>query len=434
MENTDPRATRKATTGLGLYCCETNGRRVFFVDTPGFDDTRCSDTEAFREIAHFLARVYTSGARLAGVFCLHRITDNRVSGSAARSFSLVKKICGPKAAPFALLVTTMWDSIPGEGSRYVKATERDDELSRTEGYWGSMLKMGSRAHRWMGTRASGLSILSGLLWQYDAAGPVILRIQEELVDKNRDLDETDAGMELAKHHGAKWQGHQKEIRELRASIEREVSNKNTESAALLRTQKRDLEHQLKKSEAAEQDLREGLHGLFEAKARHYQALFKDTQREAHQASREVRELQTGLDLLRRQLRDDAVAFEDEVRRCERAKSAAAAAGQRKRLEEDHQKRRARYERKRKEAEGKQRITEEDIKKKEIRKRWKRNSLAILGMLGGIATIAAGGATMQIPVVAAGIALFGTAGMKLDFSKKKKRDEDKAWEVQEHDDS
>ncbi|EGU76020.1 hypothetical protein FOXB_13438 [Fusarium oxysporum f. sp. conglutinans Fo5176] len=56
------------------------------------------------------------------------------------------------------------------------------------------------------------------------------------------------------------------------------------------------------------------------------------------------------------------------------------------------------------------------------------------ILGGVATIAAGAATLQIPVVAAGIALFGTAGMKLDLHKKKKKkpEEDREWVVSEHD--
>ena len=383
-------------------------------------------------MAHFLSRIYTSGARLAGVLCLHRITDNRVSGSTARSFRLVKKMCGTKAAPFAVLVTTMWDSIPNEGPRHAKATERDDDLAKTEAYWGSMLRLGSRAHRWTGTRASGLSILYGLLWKYDSAGPIILRIQEELVNEKRDLDETEAGMELAKHHGTKWQGHQKEVRELRISIEKDINSRNTESAALLRTQKRNLEHQLKESEVSEQDLREGVDGLFESKSGHYQGLYEDALREGYQVSHEIEALRTRLDLLRKQLRDNAAALDDEERRYERAKAGAPTAGQIKLLDEDHWERRVRHEVERKEAEGIRLATEEEIRKKEKRKMMKRNSLAILGMLGGVVTIAAGGATMQIPVVAAGIGLFGTAAMKLDFSKKKKRDGDKVWDVQEHD--
>lgn len=326
----------------------------------------------------------------------------------------------------------MWDSIPSEGIHYEQAIERDHALAGTEAYWGSMLRMGSRAHRWMGTRASGLAILCGILLHYDAAGPVILRIQEELVDQKHDLGETEAGKELSKYHGAKRQGLQEEIKELRVSIDRETNSRRNGSAALLRSHKRDLDHRLKEAEMAERDLREGLDGLFEAKAKHYQAMFHDAQIEAHDASREVKEMRRGLELLRRRLRDDAVAFEDEVRRYKRARAAAAAASQRKRLDEDHGKRQVLYDQRREEAQETERLTEEDIVKNERREQSKKNALAIVGMLGGVATIAAGGATMQIPVVAAGVALFGTAGMKLDFSRRKKRDEDSEWVVQEHD--
>lgn len=76
--------------------------------------------------------------------------------------------------------------------------------------------------------------------------------------------------------------------------------------------------------------------------------------------------------------------------------------------------------------------EKKLARQEKLKIVKRNTLAILGMLAGGATIAAGAVTMQIPVVAAGIALFGTAGMKVDFHKKKKVVEDKEWVVSEHD--
>jgi hypothetical protein len=77
--------------------------------------------------------------------------------------------------------------------------------------------------------------------------------------------------------------------------------------------------------------------------------------------------------------------------------------------------------------------EKKLARQEKLKIVKRNTLAVLGMLAGGATIAAGAATMQIPVVAAGIALFGTSGMKLDFHKKKKKVvDDKEWVVSEHD--
>lgn len=387
----------------------------------------------FKEIAYFLARVHTSGAHLAGILYLHRITDNRVTGSAARSFNLTRKMCGTQAARFATLVTTMWDRVPREGSLYDKAVERDNELARTDGYWGSMLGMGSRAHRWMGTRTSGLSILSGLLWQYDSQGPAFLKLQQELVNEKRDIDETEAGKELAKYHGVRWQGFQREITELRASIERELNNRRSQAVALLRTQKKDLESKLKNAEGAEQDLREGLDTLFKTQAMQYQALFYKTQSEAQEVAREVREMRADLDILRKQLRDDAAAFEDEVKRYRSARAAATETAQKRRLEEAHEARASQYQGRTKETLEIERLTETEIRKKERRKRLKRNALAILGMLGGVATIAAGGATMQIPVVAAGIALFGTAGMKLDFSKKKRKDEDKVWEVQEYDD-
>ncbi|KAH7007523.1 hypothetical protein EDB80DRAFT_530557, partial [Ilyonectria destructans] len=88
-----------------------NSRRIYLVDPLGFDNTHGSDVEIFKEMAVFLGQVYRSGARLGGVLYCHRITDNRISGSALRSFTLLKKLCGPDAAKFVILITIMWDSI-----------------------------------------------------------------------------------------------------------------------------------------------------------------------------------------------------------------------------------------------------------------------------------------------------------------------------------
>ncbi|KAJ1334959.1 hypothetical protein MN608_01691 [Microdochium nivale] len=67
-------------------------RRVYLIDTPGFDDmlpgsTR-SDTEELKDIAFFLAQTYGRAIRLAGIIYLHRITDMRISGSALKNLAM----------------------------------------------------------------------------------------------------------------------------------------------------------------------------------------------------------------------------------------------------------------------------------------------------------------------------------------------------------
>ncbi len=57
--------------------------KVLLIDTPGFDDSKRSDTEILTEISRLLATQYKLVVTLKGIIYLHRITDNRFQGSAA---------------------------------------------------------------------------------------------------------------------------------------------------------------------------------------------------------------------------------------------------------------------------------------------------------------------------------------------------------------
>jgi hypothetical protein len=75
---------------------------------------------------------------------------------------------------------------------------------------------------------------------------------------------------------------------------------------------------------------------------------------------------------------------------------------------------------------KQRAISVKLERGKKRRIVKRNLLPILGMLAGVGVIAAGGATLQIPVVGAGIGIFGTAAAKLSRGPGGKKD--KVWEI------
>jgi hypothetical protein len=242
---------------------------VFLVDTPGFDDTRRLDTETFKEISFFLGQAYANGARLGGILYLHRITDNRVPGMVMRSFNLVERMCGVDGARFAILVTTMWDEISPSGTLYDRATQAERELMTTADYWGGMGGQGSQTQRWMGTRASALSILTTLLWISDNDGPVVLQIQRELIDEKKGLDDTSAGLELSRHHGAAWQRLRQELKAARNSYQLALNAQDSRSARNLKAQKTELESQLIIAEATGQQLRDSLEVIFKSKTKKY---------------------------------------------------------------------------------------------------------------------------------------------------------------------
>lgn len=54
------------------------GKEVWFIDTPGFDDTHRTDAQVLDQVGSCLGSNYADGVKINGVIYLHRITDNRM--------------------------------------------------------------------------------------------------------------------------------------------------------------------------------------------------------------------------------------------------------------------------------------------------------------------------------------------------------------------
>lgn len=162
--------------GVGVH-------EVGIVDTPGFDDTTRSDAEILDEIVHFLCTQYRLGISLKGIVYMHRITDNRMSGSARRYFEMFKCLCGEQNLKNVVLLTTMWSELNNEAI----GLQRERELRKD--YWIDMEKCGSTVRRYGGTRREAEAIICRLMRERD----IVLDIQTELVDQEKRLEDTRAG-------------------------------------------------------------------------------------------------------------------------------------------------------------------------------------------------------------------------------------------------
>lgn len=112
-----------------------------------------------------------------------------MTGSAVKNLKMFKALCGDGSLPWVILVTTMWDAIPQE-----LGNQREHELLATPEFWGYMIKNNSRSYRHAGRKFSAMSILSYLINKKETT---VLAIQEQLA-AHKDLDQTDAGQELAR--------------------------------------------------------------------------------------------------------------------------------------------------------------------------------------------------------------------------------------------
>ena len=179
---------------------------VTLIDTPGFDDTAKSDAEVLNIVADYLANEsvfptltpcrsepilnsirYREKRLLHGIIYMHRISDNRMSGTATRNLRFFQDLCGQDVLCNGVIVTNMWGSVdPTVGAA------REQELKSKDLFFKPALQAGARVLRHDNTVASAHRIVRHLL----AATPRPLRLQRELVDEGRRVFQTAAGETL----------------------------------------------------------------------------------------------------------------------------------------------------------------------------------------------------------------------------------------------
>ena len=159
---------------------------------------------------------------------LHRITDNRMSGSVYRNLTLFGKLCGDKPARKVIFVTTMWDKVnPGD----VNISERR-ETSLTTDFWKPMLVLGARTLRFLNTEESAKTIISELLSSDSEMRSQALLLQEEVVDLNREITETEAAKTLYNDLQRFLSNHKEALAEIQEGVKR--ANGNREMLASLK--------------------------------------------------------------------------------------------------------------------------------------------------------------------------------------------------------
>jgi hypothetical protein len=127
---------------------------------------------------------------------MHRISDNRISGTTKRNITMFKSLIGEDSYSNVAILTTMWS--PSES--HVNA-RREAQLSSTADFFGDILAGGARMFRHdvsvlssedARARSSALEVINYLIEQA-RAGPATLQVQSELVDDRLPLSETSAG-------------------------------------------------------------------------------------------------------------------------------------------------------------------------------------------------------------------------------------------------
>ena len=222
---------------------------------------------------------YRENKKLSGVIYMHRISDVRLSGISRRNFRMFRALCGDATLRSVVIVTNMWSLVtPDVGAA------REHELTTDPVLFKPALDAGARMTRHRDTLESAHAILGMLV----ANAPVVLRIQQEIVDERKTAAQTGAQAEIDSEEMQKARKQQEE----QACLQREAA------AAALHAQQeqqaREVEAQRQRAaaeaarvEAERERVRREQEAVRLAQEAHERAL--QQQREAEAAARRAEE-------------------------------------------------------------------------------------------------------------------------------------------------
>jgi hypothetical protein len=230
-------------------------KRVFLVDTSGFDDSTRSDAEILRELSAWLTATYAKNIRLSGIIYLHRINQPRMRGSAKRNIMMFKKLCGDNALKNVILATTMWDLVGEDvGAARVK------QLIDTKDFWGYMASNGSQVYRHNNTYQSAMELVGHFI---KADSKVTLQIQEEMVSQQKGLDGTAAAAIIEAKLEQEWARFSAELHHIEIDLQEALRKKNNDTMELLREIQTELQTELAQIKESQRSLRTSIERLYE---------------------------------------------------------------------------------------------------------------------------------------------------------------------------
>ena len=255
------------------YSFPYENAKITLVDTPGFSDTTKSDTEVLLGISTWMSSNYSEGKLLSGIIYLHRITDVRIDGTSLKNFKMLQKMCGPNTLQNVFLTTTQWSNVD-----QALGEQREDNLSH-EDFWGELISRGASLERFMGTRESGLDLISKLMKKE----PQALCIQDQMAGEGMALVETDAGKFINDELISLQKKYEKDLGNLERERQNAIKMKDDEMAVIMEQEQKSFQKKLQEV-AAEREL---LTELFEAEMRNREEAERKRKEEKEKNDRAV---------------------------------------------------------------------------------------------------------------------------------------------------
>lgn len=219
---------------------------VYLLDTPGFNDTNVSDREILRRISGFLADLHSEGTDISGVLYLHSIDEARMTGSAQKNKSMLRKIFGTDNLGRCVLVTTKWSRESPS-----KAAKNEAELLQHPNFWKPLLDEGVRYGRFEDTPESAL----GLLLPLCGDQCIVPKVVVEWSHDGKRLHETEAGRAVEDDVARAKAAHRVDIKEIKEDAEEMLRQNKLDAAAELDKERAELEAKVQQMEDEKEKLR-----------------------------------------------------------------------------------------------------------------------------------------------------------------------------------
>ncbi|KAI0397994.1 P-loop containing nucleoside triphosphate hydrolase protein [Xylariaceae sp. FL0594] len=204
------------TSEVKTYKTKLFGKEVWFIDTPGFNDTNNverSDTVVLEAVTKELVKQHHEGRCVNGVIYLHKITDDKMYGSNLQNLRMLQALVGPVSLRNVTIATTKWDMVS-------QAEGENRERQLKEKYWKSLTAFGAkvaRIHR--EDKDSYMDIVKDAMKNMG----LTLQIVDE-IGSGKSLEETEAGRVLLDSVKKLTEALRKEMQELAEELKKTKKN------------------------------------------------------------------------------------------------------------------------------------------------------------------------------------------------------------------
>ncbi|KAF7544065.1 hypothetical protein G7Z17_g10240 [Cylindrodendrum hubeiense] len=306
------------TKSVEVFDFMCHGRRIYLIDTPGFDDTIRSNIDTLEILATYLGASYANGVRIHGLIMLHSIANNRMTWSSLRSIEMMKAMCGFKFYDNLAIAMTMWPETPGPADT-ATAEGRYAELLSNKNFFGELVAQRASVfrHNEKGHResfeetASAQRIVTHLIHQSEIHAPAVLQLQRDIIDHRKTLGETAAGIVIVGDLNKDHQDHKCQLQELetrmraRLSQVDSVNTNQQQDLHDLQELKSEVEKKVKKFEQDKMVLNKSIQDMHKEEMRIWEEKIKelDTQFSYQLAAKEqdLRDMEASLREMRKDM-------------------------------------------------------------------------------------------------------------------------------------